>query len=85
MFVHPVNYQRSAKPHNAHRSLVIGYTIYFGFEWLAVPFVFVYDLGAQAAYRDVYLFCRPAYGAGSSQIVRKDQLKVIGQESLTLT
>ena len=22
-------------------------TVYFGFEWLVVPFVFVYDLGAQ--------------------------------------
>ena len=29
-------------------------TIYLGFEWLLVPFVFVCDLGAQAAYRDVF-------------------------------
>jgi hypothetical protein len=29
--------------------LVMGWkTIYFGFEWLVVPFVFVYDLGALA-------------------------------------
>ena len=53
-----------------------GPTIYFGFEWSVVPLVFVYDLGAQAAYRDAF-FGRPAYGAGSQRIVRKDQMNVI--------
>ena len=49
------DHERSAKPHHTHPLSVIGWnTIYFGFEWLAVPFVSVYDLGAQAAYRDVF-------------------------------
>ena len=40
-------HERSAKPHNTHPLSVIGWnTIYCGFEWLVVPFVFVYDLGA---------------------------------------
>jgi hypothetical protein len=39
--------ERSAKPHNTHPLSVIGWnTFYFGFEWLVVPFAFVYDLGA---------------------------------------
>ena len=39
--------EEGAKPHNTHPLSVIGWnTLYFGFEWLAVPFVFVYDLGA---------------------------------------
>ena len=32
-------------------------TIYFGFEWLVVPFVFVYDLGAQATYDECDHLC----------------------------
>ena len=53
-FVSSKNYhERSAKPHNTHPLSVIGWnTIYFGFEWLVVAFVFEYDLGAQAAYRE---------------------------------
>ena len=44
-----------AKPHNTRPLSVIGWnTIYFGFEWLVVPFVFVCNLGAQAAYRDAF-------------------------------
>ena len=59
------DHERSAKPHNTHFLSVIGWnTIYFGFEWSVVPFVFVYDLGAQAAYRDAF-FGQPAYWAGS--------------------
>ena len=38
--------------------------VYFGFEWLVVPFVFVYDLGAQAAYN---FFDGLLMGAGSDE------------------
>ena len=39
-------HERSAKPHNTHPLSVIGWnTIYFGFECLVVPLLFVYDLG----------------------------------------
>ena len=31
---------------NARLSVIGWNTIYFGFEWLVVPFVFVYDPGA---------------------------------------
>ena len=47
--------ERSAKPHHTHPWALIGWnTIYLGFEWLVVLFVFVYDLGAQAAYSDAF-------------------------------
>ena len=49
------DHERSAKPHDTHPLLVIGWNaIYLGFEWSVVPFVFVYDFGAQAAFRDVF-------------------------------
>ena len=41
-------------------------TIYSGSEWLVVLFVIVCDLGAQAAYRDVFV-----------RIMRNDQMNVI--------
>ena len=45
-FVSSKNYhERSTKPHNTQPLSVIG-SIFFGFEWLVVPFVFVCDLGA---------------------------------------
>ena len=67
------HHERSAKPHNSHTFWVIGWnTIYLGFEWLVVPFVYVYDLGAQAAHRDTF-FGQPAYWVGS----QKDQIIVI--------
>jgi hypothetical protein len=48
-------HERSAKPHNTHRlSVIVWNTIYFGFEWLVVPLVFVYNLGALAAYRGAF-------------------------------
>ena len=41
--------ERSAKFHNTRPLLVIGWnTVYFGLQWLVVPFVIVCDLGAQA-------------------------------------
>ena len=59
------NLKTIMRSHNIHPLSVIGWnTIYFVFEWLVVPFVFVYDLGALAAYRDMF-FWRPAYGVGS--------------------
>ena len=38
--------------------------INFVFQWLVLPFVFVYNLGAMAAYREK-VFGWPAYEAGS--------------------
>jgi hypothetical protein len=68
--------ERNTKPQSIHPLSLIGWnTIYLGFEWSVVPFIFGYDLGAQAAYRDAF-FGRPAYGAGSQRIVRKDQMNV---------
>ena len=63
------DHERSAKPNNTHRLLVIGWnTIYLGLELLVVPFVFGYDLGAQADYRDSFfdglLTGRAASGSG---------------------
>ena len=52
-------HERGAKPHNTHPLLVIGWnTIYFGFEWLVVPLVFVCNIGAQVAYRDFLMVDR---------------------------
>ena len=53
-------HERIAEPHPLS---VIGWnTIYFGFEWLVVPYVFGYNLGEQADYRDVFFF-KACYGA----------------------
>ena len=42
-----IYHEHSAKPHNTHPLTVIGWnTIYFGFEVLVVPFIFLYDLWA---------------------------------------
>ena len=41
-------HERSAKPHNTHPLSLIGWnTIFWGFEVLIVPFVFLYDLAKQ--------------------------------------
>ena len=61
--------------------------MYFGFEWLEVPFVFVYDLGAQAAYRDVFLFLPACHWGGqpADRQERSDERDhlCLGQEPLT--
>ena len=56
VFLSSKNYhERSAKPHNTRPLSVIGWiNVYFGLEWLVVPFVIVCYLGAQAAYRDTF-------------------------------
>ena len=56
-------HERSTKPHNTHPLSVICWdTVYFGLEGLILPFVFLYDLGAQAAYRDTFFFTACLWG-----------------------